>query len=285
MRLLLFFFLSKIFANPLLNSKSIQTPKKQQHTYISSYQKQWWIMNLLSKLFYVIITTSRFHFSRPPVRPRFSVLPRVLVFLFIWLKNRTLTRITRAARECLLLCEFYVILVWASFNSQCIQLQFFHFRLFLHLVYHGYAHDKPSKKKMNTVRGWFNGGNDKSAEVATPASAGLPSFPPPPQQTISVQPHPEQGSPFIKPEISATSNSHSSSTGNSVAGQEIAKAAEHVNETKAIYDNCEARRMTAVMNGKDAQDYSCEREFFAFKKAFDVQLALESKMPPVTSGQ
>jgi hypothetical protein len=64
---------------------------------------------------------------------------------------------------------------------------------------------------------------------------------------------------------------------------ELSKAVDRVNETKSLYDNCEARRMTAVINGKDAQDYSCEREFFAFKKAFDIQLALESKLP--TSSQ
>jgi hypothetical protein len=60
---------------------------------------------------------------------------------------------------------------------------------------------------------------------------------------------------------------------------ELLIAVDRVNETKTNYDNCEARRMTAVINGKDAQDYSCEREFAAFKKAFDVQLALESKLP------
>lgn len=59
---------------------------------------------------------------------------------------------------------------------------------------------------------------------------------------------------------------------------DLDKAAELVNRTKALYDDCEARRMGAVMNGKDAQDYSCEREFTAFKQAFDIQLAAESRI-------
>ena len=55
-------------------------------------------------------------------------------------------------------------------------------------------------------------------------------------------------------------------------------AAEKVNDAKNMYDLCEQRRMTAVSSGKDSQDYSCEREFAAFKKAFDQQLVLESKV-------
>lgn len=62
---------------------------------------------------------------------------------------------------------------------------------------------------------------------------------------------------------------------------DLRKAAERVNETKADYDQCESRRMREVMNGRDLQEISCEREFANFKKAFDVQLMLESRMPPV----
>lgn len=57
----------------------------------------------------------------------------------------------------------------------------------------------------------------------------------------------------------------------------LEKAAEYVNSMKQAYDDCEGRRMQAVMNGHDSQEFSCEREFTTFKKAFDVQLAMESK--------
>lgn len=62
---------------------------------------------------------------------------------------------------------------------------------------------------------------------------------------------------------------------------ELSQAADQVNRFKAAYDQCEHLRMQDVMNGGDSQTYSCEREFESFKKAFDVQLSLESKMPIV----
>ena len=58
----------------------------------------------------------------------------------------------------------------------------------------------------------------------------------------------------------------------------LQQAAALVQETKARYDQCESARMSAIMSGKESLDYSCEREFAAFKKAFDKQLQLESKL-------
>ena len=44
--------------------------------------------------------------------------------------------------------------------------------------------------------------------------------------------------------------------------------------TKQAYDACEAKRMTAVTNGKEAGD--CEEQFVAFKRAFEAQIAAEA---------
>lgn len=60
---------------------------------------------------------------------------------------------------------------------------------------------------------------------------------------------------------------------------ELGQAVDRFNQCKLAYDDCEHRRMQVVMNGGDSQQYSCEREFEAFKQAFDIQLSLESKMP------
>jgi len=57
----------------------------------------------------------------------------------------------------------------------------------------------------------------------------------------------------------------------------LEQATDRVNMAKAAYDACETARMTATMNGAPPEQYSCEREFVAFTKAFDIQLLVEAK--------
>jgi len=63
----------------------------------------------------------------------------------------------------------------------------------------------------------------------------------------------------------------------SAASLTLEQATERVNMAKAAYDACETARMTATMNGAPPEQYSCEREFVAFTKAFDIQLLVEAK--------
>jgi hypothetical protein len=122
---------------------------------------------------------------------------------------------------------------------------------------------------MNTVRDWWYGS-------AAPTNAiGLATQGAPPQDPK--QPDIMTSTPTL-PVVSDQASVKQEQQRQTDLLQ-LQQAAEHFNETKALYDTCEQRRMTAVVNGKDAQDYSCEREFAAFKNAFDRQLALESRMP------
>jgi len=154
---------------------------------------------------------------------------------------------------------------------------------------------------MNAIRGWIYGGKPEDSgkpqatpapSASTPIDANLstpvaqanpqvtqkPTVSIPPQQQILLPGGLPLGQPQPIPVQAQQQQRNESSS-------ELHQAVDRVNETKSIYDQCEARRMTAVINGKDAQDYSCEREFAAFKKAFDLQLALESKMPVSGQGQ
>lgn len=63
-----------------------------------------------------------------------------------------------------------------------------------------------------------------------------------------------------------------------ITQETLRQATDMVNRTKAIYDECERRRMNVLNTGKDPADYSCEREFDAFKRAFDYQTLIESKV-------
>jgi hypothetical protein len=124
---------------------------------------------------------------------------------------------------------------------------------------------------MNTVRNWWNGSSSNDAppttKAASPNMTGMGEA----NQTMEVPI-------FVKPVEQS-----SEKTIYQQKQVDLRESVDKVSETKAGYDQCEQRRMTAVINGKDAQDYSCEREFAAFKKAFDQQLYLESRMPVTSS--
>ena len=121
---------------------------------------------------------------------------------------------------------------------------------------------------MNTIRNWWNGSASESNMAAGNSSAG--------NSTKSAQ------STTQTPSIAFKASNDNMSV--QQRQQEIRDSIDQVNEAKTIYDQCEQRRMTAVMNGKDEKDFSCEREFAAFKKAFDRQLYLDSKMPVTGPG-
>ena len=120
--------------------------------------------------------------------------------------------------------------------------------------------------KMNAVKGLFGyGKSDSSATKEAPP-------PPPPKTAADVAQ--ERAAAQVVPPTPTTSDP--------VEFKSLQEAAAEVNQAKALYDNCEVRRMREIANnGTEAEKFSCEREFQAFKKAFDMQLSLEAKQPPL----
>ena len=114
---------------------------------------------------------------------------------------------------------------------------------------------------MEKIKGLFSGGGSKSTEPTDTKSA-----PPPPPSTASLE-----GSKAVEMENKAPPPPDS-----------LQEAGERTNKLKQAYDDCEYRRMQIVMKGdRDTSEFSCEREFRAFKEAFDAQLAVESKINPL----
>ena len=80
----------------------------------------------------------------------------------------------------------------------------------------------------------------------------------------------------------ATSSSQRTTTGTITANDKATVTGEmpleHIQRvvaaTKQAYDACEAKRMTAVTNGKEAGD--CEEQYLAFKRAFEAQISAEA---------